>query len=171
MFEVILVKSCHSHILHAYRCEHDKHIYTFFQRKWFYLHMVLKFLLRGIQQGNSPEVTLYFIVLFPTINLYDHSSCLAYSFYAGLHASWAEWRFSNIFYFHVHASWAIYLQHQQEAVEPTITQVRKFYCSCMLILQLFSTLSMWFSQTQLFLHFNKKLYFGCSLEYVIVPAL
>lgn len=55
----------------------------------------------------GPEVTLCFIVLFSTNNLYDHSSCLIYSFYAGLHASWAEWRFSNIFHFHIHASWAI----------------------------------------------------------------
>ena len=62
-----------------------------------------------VLSSYGPEVTLYFIVLFSTNNLYDHNSCLVYSFYAGLHASWAEWRFSNIFHFHVHASWAICL--------------------------------------------------------------
>ena len=59
-------------------------------------------------------------------NIFFGNTCFVLGLYhlrAGLHASWAEWRFSNIFHFHVPSSWEIYLQHQQEAVEPAITQV------------------------------------------------
>lgn len=74
----------------------------------------LKFLLKEYGRGRP---LLYMVLKLPFISMYYFHLIIcmiiahawSISFYAGLHTSWAEWRFSNIFHFHVHASWTIYL--------------------------------------------------------------
>jgi hypothetical protein len=80
--------------MHVVMVREQLYIYRLFIK--FYLHIVPNlFVFRTYYYCRQSGNTCFVLCL--------------YHLRAGLHASWAEWRFSDIFHFYVPSSWEIYL--------------------------------------------------------------